>query len=258
MSTITADAPVEARNLGRITWLHLAPGVASLLGYALLARLVTAGGLPNLMGLMLTALLVEAPVLWWFMARQVRSEGGAVRWRDLFPWDERVRLGWYLTAGLAVLLWGTVMIGAVAPAIEAAVVEPYFGWLPEWFVMTMDPAATFAQPRGVLVMLWILSLLMALVAGSSQELYFRGFLLPRMAHLGGVAPFLNAGLFAVFHMIAPWNWIPFFIGTLPWSLLMWWKKSIRLTLFVHVGMLLFQSLMMGLVVFGLVPMPAAG
>jgi hypothetical protein len=258
MSAVTASRPAEPRTLGRITWLHLAPGIASLLGYVVLARVVTANGLPNLMGLMLAALLVEAPVLWWLMARLVRREGGAVRWRDLFPWDERVSLGWYVTAGLAGLLWGMAMIGVVAPAIGAAVVEPFFGWLPEWFVMTMDPDAIFAQPRGVLVSLWALSIAMALVAGSSQELYFRGFLLPRMADLGWAAPFLNAALFAVFHMIAPWNWIPFFLGTLPWSLLMWWKKSIRLTLFVHVGMLLFQSLMMGLVVFGLIAMPGGG
>lgn len=255
MSATTAPVPTNPQALRHVAALHLAPGAVSLVGYLVLARVVTAFGLPNLLGLMLTTLLVEAPVIWWLMARLIRREGRALRWRDLFPWDERVSLGWYLTAGPLALILGMFMISGVAPAVAAAVVDPYFGWLPDWFVMRMEPDALFAQPQGVLVALWITSVVMAVVAGSTQELYFRGYLLPRMTHLGRSAPVVNALLFGVFHMIAPWNWIPFFLGTLPWSYLMWWKKSIRLALFVHVGMLLFQSLMMALVVFGIAPVP---
>jgi hypothetical protein len=258
MSATPAPVTANPPTLLHVIGLHLAPGVVSLLGYVVLARVVTAFGLPNLLGLMLTTLLVEAPVIWWLMARLIRSEGGALRWRDLFPWDERVSLGWYLTVGPVALIWGMVMISGVAQAVGAAVVEPYFGWLPDWFVMRMDPDTLLAQPHGVLVALWLTSIVMAVVAGSTQELYFRGYLLPRMTHLGRTAPVVNAFLFGVFHVIVPWNWIPFFLGTLPWSYLMWWKKSIRLTLFIHVGMLLFQSLMMALVVFGVAPMPTGG
>ena len=43
---------------------------------------------------------------------------------------------------------------------------------------------------------------------------------------------------------------------LPWAYLVWWKRSVKLGLFVHVGMLVLQWLGMTMMMFGLVPVPA--
>lgn len=71
-----------------------------------------------------------------------------------------------------------------------------------------------------------------------------------------VAPSPNAVAFGVFHLIAPWNWPTFGLMVLPWAYLVWWRRSVRIGLFIHVGMLVLQMTVMGLVVFGVVQPPA--
>lgn len=255
--TVTTASPViaEPRIWGarRIVLLHLVPGVPALIAYTFLAAALGDHGLPNLMALMLTSLLVEAPFLWWLMLR-AEGESGTSRLRALFPW--RAKLPWasYLLLGVPTLAFSFLMLGAVGPAVSTALLESAFAWVPEWFAMRADPEAMFGGSRAVVLAIWALSLLMVVVAGVTQELYFRGFLLPRMAHLGRRAPILNAALFAVFHMIAPWSWIVFFIGSLPWAALVYWKRSIRIGLFAHVGMLTLQWLGMTALAFGWIQM----
>jgi hypothetical protein len=74
--------------------------------------------------------------------------------------------------------------------------------------------------------------------------------------MGNWAPAYNALLFSVFHLIAPWNWAGFFLMTLPWAYLVWWRRSIRIGLFVHIGMLTIQWIGLTLMVFGMVPKPS--
>lgn len=38
-----------------------------------------------------------------------------------------------------------------------------------------------------------------------EELYFRGFLLPRISRLGRWAPLLNTVLFSLYHFFTPWQ-----------------------------------------------------
>ena len=44
---------------------------------------------------------------------------------------------------------------------------------------------------------------------------------------------------------------------LPWAYLVWWKRSVKIGLFVHVGMLALQWLGMTMILFGVVPVPAS-
>jgi hypothetical protein len=82
------------------------------------------------------------------------------------------------------------------------------------------------------------------------------WLLPRTQHMGRWAPAYNALLFAMLHTAAPWAWPGFFLMTLPWSYLVWWRRSVKIGLFIHIGMLALQWLGMTMVIFGFVEMPA--
>ena len=99
------------------------------------------------------------------------------------------------------------MIVAVGPKISGVLLDSAFTWVPDWFVMRPDPSMFAELSRGMLLALWGLMLVaMVLVGGFTQELYARGFLLPRTEHLGKWAPAYNALMFAIFHLIAPWDW----------------------------------------------------
>jgi hypothetical protein len=223
----------------------------------LLAAIFARLKVPNLLALMIAVLVAEVPVSWWVMVRRVRREtGGRFTLADAFPWRGRVPWWQFLVIGIPVLLFSLVMMGGVGPQVGEALRGAFFSWVPEWLVMRPDPRIFAGLSRTVTLAIWVLGLVsFTLIGGFTQELYSRGFLLPRMAHLGSWAPVLNALLFAVFHLASPWSWPAFFVIVLPWALLVWWKRSIQIGLFVHVGMLLLQWVGMSLMLFGLVPLP---
>jgi hypothetical protein len=212
-----------------------------------------------MLALMFAILLVEVPVCWAVIVRMVRREtAGSFDARVAFPWFERVRLRVYALIGVPLILFSIIMIGGIGPALQEALTSGFFAWVPDWFILRADPSTLTSVPRGILLLIWALSLIgLTLLGGATQELYFRGFLLPRMKDLGRVAPAINAGLFAVFHFIAPWSWPVFFLMTLPWAYVVWWQRSVKIGLFIHVGMLFVQWLLMTMLVFGVVELPAA-
>jgi membrane protease YdiL (CAAX protease family) len=67
-----------------------------------------------------------------------------------------------------------------------------------------------------------------------EELYFRGYLLPRLSRYRAWAPLLGGLLFALYHV---WQWysLPtvFLLGT-ALGYVVWWKRDIRITIGLHV------------------------
>lgn len=124
-----------------------------------------------------------------------------------------------------------------------------FAWVPQWAVL--DMASGFEGiSRNTLLTIWILGLVSAtLLGGATQELFARGFLLPRTAHLGHGAPVLNAAAFAVLHLVSPWSWPVFFLVSLPWAFAVFRTRSIQLGLVGHVGMLVIMWLGMTAMLF---------
>ncbi len=259
-SAATTVLPEAASQLplGRAALLQVLPGVPTLLAYVVLAAILVPRGWPNILALMLAVLLAEVPVSWTIMVRQVRRESERrFTLADAFPWRERIPFWVYLVVGVPLVLLSMIMIAAVGPAIDRALLAGPFGWVPEWFAMRPDPELFATLPRGRVHVIWALMLVsFVLVGGVTQELYSRGFLLPRMAGLGAGAPALNAALFAMFHLVAPWSWPAFFLMTLPWAYVVWWRRSVKIGLFIHVGMLFLQWLLLTALAFGIVEPPA--
>ena len=67
-----------------------------------------------------------------------------------------------------------------------------------------------------------------------EELYFRGYLLPRIDRLGRWAPVLNTVLFSLYHFWTPWQNLTRIIGFLPLSWVAWRRRSTQLAIATHV------------------------
>ena len=66
-----------------------------------------------------------------------------------------------------------------------------------------------------------------------EELYFRGFLLPRMEQLGRWAPLVNASLFSIYHFWSPWQLMARILGIGPMVYAVRWKRNVYLGMAVH-------------------------
>ncbi len=238
--------------------LHLLPGVPALAAYAVFAAILVPRGWPHLLPLMMAITFAEVPVAWGVMVYLGRREPRGFSWKTLLLYRTAVPIWQYVAIGVPLILFSMILIGGVGPQVQDAIVPRFFAWLPEWFVLSPSPDSMLRLSRTALLAVWVFSFVsLTVLGGLTQEVYFRGFLLPRMTRMGAWAPAANALLFAIFHFVAPWHWGVFFLMVLPWSYVVWWKRSLRLGIFVHSGMLLLQWVGMTLLVFGVVEIPGS-
>jgi CAAX protease family protein len=83
-----------------------------------------------------------------------------------------------------------------------------------------------------------------------EELYFRGYLLPRMERFGRWAPLVNVSLFSLYHFWSPWQLVARILGIGPTVYAVRWKHNIYLGMVVHcslnsIGVLLVAAMVAG-------------
>ena len=83
-----------------------------------------------------------------------------------------------------------------------------------------------------------------------EELYFRGYLLPRMDRLGRWAPLVNVTLFSLYHFWSPWQVMARVLAIGPTVYAVRWTQNVYLGMVVHctlntIGVLLVAGLIVG-------------
>jgi uncharacterized protein len=76
-------------------------------------------------------------------------------------------------------------------------------------------------------------LITGILAPYVEELYFRGFLLPRMAWMKSWAPVAEAFLFALYHFWSPWQLVTRFLAVLPLVYIVNRKRDLRIGVAAH-------------------------
>ena len=72
-----------------------------------------------------------------------------------------------------------------------------------------------------------------LVGPIVEELYFRGYLLPRLDRLGRWAPLVNVSLFSLYHFWSPWQVAARILGIGPMVFAVRWKRNVYLGMLIH-------------------------
>ncbi|CCF63811.1 CPBP family intramembrane glutamic endopeptidase [Nocardia cyriacigeorgica] len=218
--------------------LHLVPGILIVAIYLLIAEpFVAAVGFPAFLGWAIALCLVLIPVLAGLLWLG-RRRNGRVSLRGVLHYTGRPVPRAKLVAMVAALIaWMTVSGLALAPLNNFC--KGWFTWLPYANTggsgnnnyLDLDGYSYSTLLTTMLICLPLTGIALPLI----EELYFRGFLLPRIAHLGGWAPVYNTVLFALYHFWSPWVFISRVIFTFPGYWLAWRHKDIRLSIGMHVG-----------------------
>lgn len=75
-----------------------------------------------------------------------------------------------------------------------------------------------------------------------EELYFRGYLLPRLARFGKAAPWLNLVLFTLYHLWQPWLYPTILVALTSLVFPVWWLRNIRPGIIIHCSLNLMGGL----------------
>ena len=221
----------EQQALPRSIALHLVPGALIGLVYGSIGiPVATSLGYPPLLGLLLAVLCVLLPLELGYLLYLGRQRNGRFSLAGIVLYQERMPARRLALAVL--LLFGWAVGSNIALAwIDRLLFDRLFAWVPSWFLLDVD-ADRYA--RSTLVVTLLASLVVSGIAAPVvEELYFRGYLLPRLTRLGRWAPVVHIILFALYHVWTPWLAVTRIIYFLPTVYAVWRQRNIMIAIWVH-------------------------
>ena len=164
--------------------------------------------------------------------------------KDIILYRERLPIWQYIVFTIVLLVFSFGIIFLMTP-ISMTLRETVFSWVP---ASTGFNPSEFSQSGLVIILIVfaILNLSIAVV----EELYYRGFLLPRMSGLGFWAPIVSVVLWTITHLGQPWDIPGFIIMFIPLAYIVRWKKNVYLAILGHTLGNLVNIIMIGSMVFG--------
>ena len=192
------------------TLLHLLPGAA------LSAFVVTlhSWGVDPLFALLLGIGLVITPLELGYLAVYAKRTTGS--WSPINAVNYATRFTARQLLRLAILpaLWMLVLVAISRGAVDEKLADSLFGWMPSAITDMATPDNDASMSGGTATALVIAFFVFnGLLGPITEELYFRGHLLPRIDRYGRVAPVLETLMFTLYHFHSPWRYPAIFLGS---------------------------------------------
>ena len=208
---------------------HFYMGVVITAVYVLIAPGFLEHGYPGLSALLFVELFVLTPLVILHLLVTAR--------RLNRPWSlGKVILNREALGKKSFLMWyglGLVAIfGTYLPLYPVGlfVRDELFTWLPEWY---FNPGYGTTD-LSLLANLFLIGILIdGIIAPTLEEVFFRGYLLPRMEYLKGWAPVVNGAFFGLYHFWQPHNFIALVVVGIILSYIVWKTRNVYLGIALH-------------------------
>ena len=202
---------MERQTLVKSLSLHLIPGLLVVVFYVILAPILNHHGYPSLLALGLSAFFGIVPLQLGHLFYNGYQLNGKLSLKGvIMPTQKMPGLkftGW-LVASLIVL----VLIGGVSFVFESKIKSTLFGWLPNWYFY--DSNFQSYSKEALLITAWVRLAIDGIILPVTEELYFRGYLFPRLPGNIKNKWVMGASLFAIYHFWQPWNYVSLFFISL--------------------------------------------
>jgi membrane protease YdiL (CAAX protease family) len=207
---------------------HLLPGIPILLTAIVCANPEYGFGLPIFLSLMIAIMAGLIPVQLIILKISANREGKKIK--DIISFKEKMPISKTILWTLPGFIFA-VSIFLLVSRIERPIWK-IFEWVPDWF--NIDKYSPDTTKRSLLWLTVAMNFAFnGLLGPLTEELYFRGFLLPRMNKLGKLAPLVNVVLFSLYHLFTPWENVTRILAPLPFVYTVWYKKNIRIGMIIH-------------------------
>lgn len=223
--------------------LHLLPGLILLVSILIFSQpyfsqvLGIDAKLSPVLGYLLGLLFGLLPVQLGILLFAGRNETEKYTIRKIIRYTQKSRLKDYFLFVPALILYFLVLFVFIAPIIQPYLIQTFFSWWPEKynFQLLLQNPSTLAGYKGINVLIFAYIILSCISGPFVEELYFRGYLLPRMeGYAGKWVPFLNTVLFSIYHFFSPWENLIRIAASFPLIYLVWKKRGIRFGMLVHI------------------------
>lgn len=217
---------------------HLYPGLIITLFFSLTTPYFVKMGWPPQLSMLIAIVVVVVPVILLHLNNAKKQEN-VKRLNDLIVYKETLPLKKFILYTLGLIVFAFLIYGLTQP-VNVVITEQFLHWLPEWYKVSDFEGFS----KKIIVITLLLNLLLnGLLAPFLEELYFRGYLLPRMETWGKYAPLLSAILFSLYHFWQPQIYLTLIISLFPMTYLVWKTKSIKLAIYTHCGLNIIGALL---------------
>lgn len=230
-------------------YLHLMPGAAGTIAYVLIAPILIRNGYPSILSILFSAVIVILPIELGYLLYQGRKTSVNFSLQEVVIYREPLTKWQYISIPLGLVVWGFLATG-ITPLLDNIILKAWFAWLPDWFaIFDIEQFQGYARST-LLTTFWVGLIINCFALPIVEELYFRGYLLPRLERFGKWAPLINVSLFSLYHFWTPWQIFSRIVWMWPWVYATWKKRNIFLIIITHcaantLGWLLMWGLILG-------------
>lgn len=210
---------------------HLYPGLIIVLFFGLSTPYFLKLGLPPQLS-MLTAILVVVIPLFLIHLNQARKLEEKKSIQDLISYSNDLPTARLIGYVAGLIVFAFLVYGLTQP-LNVIISNKLLFWLPEWYKVQ---DFTGYSKTIILITLLINLIFNGLIAPFLEEIYFRGYLLPRMRNWGNSAPLVNTILFSFYHFWQPQIYLTLMIALFPMTYLVWKTRSLKLGIYTHCGL----------------------
>jgi membrane protease YdiL (CAAX protease family) len=216
----------------KILWYHLYPGLLLTAFFIGTTILLQGKGIPPQLILLLGIPLVIVPVMYFHLLRAKERENRTSIGILVGSYTRKlsaIRLAGY---SFMLIVFAFAVYGITQP-INVFLTEKLLFWLPDWYKIQSFEG----YPGNIILITLIANLVLnGFVAPFIEEVYFRGYLLPRMGRYGKWAPLMSTVLFSFYHFWQPQIYVTLIIALFPMVYYTWKTQDLRLAIYTHCGL----------------------
>ena len=216
----------------KVFGLSVIPGILVALVFTVLTPLVSSFDYPPLFAFLLAVLLIGLPFELGTMLYLGKKENnrlslaGIVLYRESMP-------AWQYLVIIPIAFAVTFAALSLLLPVESGYASRLFAFLPDWLFMD-DAGQYVGYEQTSLVVIFVLAVIVRGIAiPIVEELYFRGFLLPRISRFKLWAPVIGGLFFAVYHIWQPMAFITVFVTGIILGAIVQWKRNVYLSIALH-------------------------
>lgn len=234
--------PYKQHSAIKSILLHLVPGIPVIVGMfvfalPLFSRILGIDvELRVVLGLTLSALITIVPIQLGILLYEGKKLNGKLSLKGVIGYTEKSSIKDYLIYIPLLLFYSLLLFVIVSPMFTPAITNTLFAWYPQEYNLQnlMANFGSLSGYQGIYLLSVFYIIINGILGPLVEELYFRGYLLPRMdGYAKKWAPALNVVLFSLYHFFSPWENPIRIIALLPLGYLVWKKRNIRFSIWVH-------------------------
>jgi membrane protease YdiL (CAAX protease family) len=235
---MTNEVNIQKHTAITTILLHLFPGLANLIVIILFIPIMQkCGFIPQTAGFM--DIISMVPIQLGILLFTAKKTTGTYKLSKIMPFLKKNKFTEYLIF-IVIMVVYALLISKLLEPFENYMRDTLFAFYPDTIAMRNFNISQF--PKSSLVFFAILGIFAnGIIAPIVEELYFRGFLLPRINLSPLLAVIVNAALFSLYHFFSPWQFFSRLLMMIPVYFWVVKRQDIRFSLAAHLTANLFTS-----------------